>query len=71
MRHGANLHIMLLNTGEFREKECRDGPNAHTVKSYDILKVKNTLMEWYTLSQSTCSVEERFAFCLCEDVQWH
>jgi len=45
MRCGANLHITLLNTGEFHEKECRDGPNAHTVKSYDILKVKNTLME--------------------------
>jgi len=45
MRRAANLHIMLLNTGEFCEKECRDGPNAHTVKSYDILKVKNTLME--------------------------
>jgi hypothetical protein len=45
MRRGADLHKMLLNTGDFREKECRDGPNAHTVKSYDILRVKNILME--------------------------
>jgi hypothetical protein len=45
MRRGSSLHIMQLNTGEFHEKKCRGGPNAHTVKSYDILKVKNTLME--------------------------
>jgi hypothetical protein len=45
MSCGADLHIMLLNIGEFHEEECRDGPNADTVKSHDILKVKNTFME--------------------------
>jgi hypothetical protein len=63
---------MLLNTGEFREKECRDGPNAHTVKSYDILKIKKhldgVLVQYHKV---IVTVEECFAFCLCEDVQWH